>query len=166
MSRTEVELPNPDIHGRRLVFLSVSDLSELLPLPAKHSPHFGLFLAMNGEDQSEDSMREITDTSIQAGLAHLSVWGKDCSRIHDLFDLASIRLEDTLGTEFPIMTTWHDKEDLSHALWFFAYCSIPHEEFLDSCADSFVVSVSNDEWAEELLRGLADLDGLSSRVAG
>ena len=61
---------------------------------------------------------------LEQGIAYLCVWGTDCERVHDLFDLE--RMPDEPKGRV-VMTTWHSKESLSEALWFFANCVEPDD---------------------------------------
>jgi hypothetical protein len=61
--------------------------------------------------------------------------------VHDQFDLE--RLPDEPKGRI-VMTTWHAKESLSEALWFFTSCVEPDETFAADCADWVALSVTND----------------------
>lgn len=49
-----------------------------------------------------------------------------------------------------VMTTWHSKESLANALWFFATCAVPDEGFKADCKDWIGLSIGNPEWAREI----------------
>ena len=49
-----------------------------------------------------------------------------------------------------VMTTWHSKESLSEALWFFANCVEPDYGFEPDCKDWVAVAVNNEAWAREI----------------
>lgn len=55
-----------------------------------------------------------------SGCLYFIAWGTDCEAWHDSVDWANLETFDygeILDERF-IMTTWHDKESLSEALWF------------------------------------------------
>jgi len=57
---------------------------------------------------------------VESGCLYCCVWGVACEAWHDEVDHANIRAFD--GGAIPddqfVMTTWHEKESLSEALWF------------------------------------------------
>lgn len=54
------------------------------------------------------------------------------------------------------MTTWHDNEPLSEALWFFANAAFPDERFAPDCTDWVAVAVGNESWEREFREQLTE----------
>jgi hypothetical protein len=54
------------------------------------------------------------------------------------------------------MTTWHSKESLSEALWFFASCVEPDDAFEAVCTDWIALNVSNDSWGQQIRTALIE----------
>jgi hypothetical protein len=164
MSKKVKKIKHRDIHDRELYLIHVDSLSEIFPLPEKENSHFGLLLAMDGREEIVENLGEVPERLINEGLAYLCAWGPDCSRVHDIFDLVSVNLEKNTGQDFPIMTTWHEKESLDEALWFLLFCAIPYDELIDKCSTSYIISVGNKKWFSQLDYGLSDIDDLANRV--
>lgn len=61
--------------------------------------------------------------------------------MHDQLDLERMPEE---PKERTVMTTWHSKDSLSEALWFFANCVEPDDGFTADCTDWVAVSVVNE----------------------
>jgi hypothetical protein len=106
-----------------------------------------LFLAIDSTTVSDAVIRSIAKGLLRRGIAYLCVWGPDCERVHDQFDLE--RMPDE-PKERVVMTTWHSEETLSDALWFFATCAKPDAGFESECTDWVALSVMNDAWARTM----------------
>lgn len=64
---------------------------------------------------------------VESGCVYVVAWGRDCEAWHDDVDDASIAAFEggDIPTERSIMTTWHDREPLSEALWFASFAEHP-----------------------------------------
>jgi hypothetical protein len=116
------------------------------------SANYCLFLAVNATSINDDTLRKTAKSLLGSGVAYFCVWGPDCERVHDQFDLE--RLPEPQGPV--VMTTWHAKESLSEALWFFANCVEPDEGFGVNCADWVALSVASDSWAQQIRTDLIE----------
>jgi hypothetical protein len=69
---------------------------------------------------SDDWRNDVAAWLVDNGCLYFIAWGLDCELWHDSVDWAV--LEDFDFGDIPddrfVMTTWHDKEPLSEALWF------------------------------------------------
>ena len=166
MNREIITFKDKDIYDRELILLSVASLADIFPLPARKDSHYQLFLAMDGHNEIVGDLGNIPKQLIEEGLAYLCSWGPDCSRVHDIFDEASVQIEIETGNDRLIMTTWHEDDTLDEALWFLVYCAVPDEILFASCRTSYIVSVANPEWTLEITKALSDVNALSDRVAG
>jgi hypothetical protein len=54
------------------------------------------------------------------------------------------------------MTTCHDDEPISEALWFFANVAYPADDFETTCTDWVAISVANSQWEKEIKAELVD----------
>lgn len=111
------------------------------------SAHFLLFLAMDAQSANNDSLRRVARRLIDRGMAYLCVWGTDCSRVHDQFDLERNPAEPAGRT---VTTTWHSDEPLAEALWFFANIAHPDDSFGVDCTDWIGISVANQAWEQDI----------------
>ncbi|MBB5345573.1 DUF7684 family protein [Tunturibacter empetritectus] len=117
------------------------------------SKHFCLFLAIDATSVTDGEIRETAKLLLERGIAYLCVWGPDCERVHDQFDLE--RMPDEPKGQI-VMTTWHSKESLSEALWFFANCVEQDHGFEALCTDWIALNVSNDSWGQRIRAALIE----------
>ena len=73
----------------------------------------------------EPRRNEVPQWLVKCGCLYFIAWGIDCEAWHDAVDWAV--LEKFGYGEIPddqfVMTTWHDKEPLSEAMWFAGNCA-------------------------------------------
>jgi glutamyl/glutaminyl-tRNA synthetase len=139
--------------SRRYCVGTVKSATEIPAVLQSVSPHFLLFLAMDATSTRNDTLRAVARALIDSGMAYLCVWGNDCSRVHDQFDLERDPNEPDGRV---VTTTWHDDEPLSEALWYFANCAYPDDAFEFDCRDWVALSVGNVEWEREIRSELVD----------
>jgi hypothetical protein len=150
MARTHIDKGTPT---RRYCVGNVASVGEIPSALTSASPHFMLFLALNASDVNDEMLRRVARECIDRGMAYLCVWGDDCGRVHDQFDLE--RTEDE-PDNLTVTTTWHDDEPLSEALWYFANVAYPDDGFEADCSDWVALSVANIDWEREMVRVLVD----------
>ncbi|MGE8132553.1 DUF7684 family protein [Novosphingobium subterraneum] len=85
------------------------------------------FLAiLIADERVPDAWRnQIAEWLIANGCLYFVAWGVDCEVWHDSVDWANLEAHgfgDIPDDRF-VMTTWHDKESLSEALWFGGNCA-------------------------------------------
>jgi hypothetical protein len=122
-----------------------TSLAEVPSAIGKEEGCFLLFLAMNAQQLGDHEIRDVARELIKRGLAYVCVWGEDCSRVHDQFDLERDLNE---PENLTVMTTWHEKETLEEALWYFKNVAFPDGGFLPTCKAWISVSVVNSDWDE------------------
>lgn len=115
-------------HDRLYSVGAVPRLEDIPLVLESISTNYCLFLAIDATLISDESLRKTAKSLLERGLAYFCVWGQDCERVHDQLDLERIPDE---PKGHIVMTTWHSKESLSDALWFFANCVEPDEGFKD-----------------------------------
>jgi hypothetical protein len=137
--------------SRRYLIGNAPSLDDIPAAAELASPHYLLFLAVDAASIDDERLRSLARTLIDRGMAYLCAWGNDCSRVHDQFDLERDPNE-TDGRA--VMTTWHDDEPISEALWFFANVAFPPDDFEADCTDWVAISVANGEWEQEIISEL------------
>ena len=115
------------------------------------SPHFILLLALDASSIEDERVSAVAKTLLLRGLAGLSVWGPDCSRVHDLFDHERDPDE---TDERVVVTTWHDDEPLSEAVCYFDLCAYPSSDFERDCRDWIAIAIGDKCWEEEMRTAL------------
>jgi hypothetical protein len=77
--------------------------------------------------------------------------GPDCERVHDLIDeVEEVREQANPDDESVIMTTWHNEETLSKAIWYVLYSSLPDDPYISDCKSTLAISIGSLEWASEI----------------
>jgi len=117
------------------------------------SANYCLFLALDAAAIDAEEIRKIAKLLLDRGIAYFCVWGPACERVHDLFDLERLPKE---PRDRVVMTTWHSKESLSEALWFFEHCAEPAEGFAANCRDWVALSVESTSWAQQIRAALIE----------
>jgi len=135
--------------ARSLFFCPCENFEGLAMQVRPNSPHFGLFIAADASKVSDERIRAVAKELIGRGLACLCTWGPDCERAHDSFDLADLEF-DPQGARGVIMTTWHEDEPLSDAIWFFISAAFPDESYEKSCLEWIVAAVGTNQWNESV----------------
>src|SRR6267378_8327650 len=115
------------------------------------SPNFGLLLAMDARSMDSGQIGDLAEKMADKGLAYLCAWGPDCERVHDIFDEIIVEM-DPEQNKGVILTTWHSKERLDEALWFFINSAFPNEAYEGTCHAWIVASIGCPEW-EQTARG-------------
>jgi hypothetical protein len=118
----------------------ISRLSELSVELQDISENFVLFLALDALGITDAELRDAARKLIDRGLAYVCIWGNECERVHDCFDLERAPDEPSGAT---VMTTWHTDEPVEESLWFFANNAFPDESFVPSCKDWIAIAVGN-----------------------
>lgn len=82
---------------------------------------------------SEIWRNHISEWLVRSGCLYFIAWGVDCEAWHDSVDWAVLEthnFNDIPDDKF-VMTTWHDKEPLSEALWLLGNCASHPDVELD-----------------------------------
>ena len=135
--------------AKSLFFCPCEDFEGLATEVRSNSPHFGLFIAADASKVSNERVRAVANVLIGRGLAWLCTWGPDCEKVHDDFDSAAV-LADPECKRGVIMTTWHDDEPLSEAIWFFVSAAFPDKSYEKTCLEWIVAGVGTDQWNENV----------------
>jgi hypothetical protein len=143
---------------RELFSLSSPDFAsvpESIPLPTRH---FVALLAADAAGVHAGALAEFSRRLLRAGCVCFCAWGPDCERVHDVFDSECFDIEPV------IMTTWHAKDSLDEALWFFVSYAYPDDGYRDTSGAALAISIGKPGWDEQIRRRLADLESLRRDV--
>lgn len=150
------KINSKDKFERELFLISLKNIEEfsLEDLP-QHSKYFTIFIANNGNEINIEKLFEVANKLIKSGLVYASAWGKDCEKIHDIFDEEIVYMENNSEIESDdddiIMTTWHNNDTLEEALWFFLNCTYPTNKYYSKCKTSCVLNLGDSE-VSDLIR--------------
>jgi hypothetical protein len=126
---------------------SVGRFEELSKVIQPTSTRFGLLLAADFRQSSTEMIADLASDLLKRGLVYLCAWGPDCERAHDIFDEVQVGHGDVeIEDRNFLMTTWHDKDSLGDATFFFVHSAAPAEPSGGDCSDWIVASVGNADW--------------------
>lgn len=107
------------------------------------------------EAASQDWQNEVCSRLVGSGCLYFIAWGVACEAWHDTMDWTVLETFDF--SEIPddrfVMTTWHDKEPLSEALWF-AGNAAQHPGI--DLTDTLIVHVASENRCAAILSLYAD----------
>lgn len=112
---------------------------------------FVLFLAVDALTLTDAEIRATARFVLDMGCAYLSVWGPDCERVHDQFDLERDPNE---YRDNIVMTTWHAKDSLDKALWFSLTCAWPADNLASASQNWVGISVGSCRWEQEIQKAV------------
>ena len=135
--------------------VSVNSIDELVKSLPHKSTYFTLLLAWDAPPFPEPIPVEKLRPLVDHGLVYFCSWGDRCEEVHDAIDHCDIdRMKKPGSEDDVIMTTWHSKETLDEAFWFFSNLALPSDESKWGNLDRFAAAVGNREWAERMERAV------------
>lgn len=152
-----------DSQGRSFTVIGIRSLDDWPGGAHQRFEDFGLFLACDANAIETVTLERFAKSAIQQRCAFVCCWGDGCEKAHGAFD--SMRDAETSVARNPegvLMTTWHDDETLSDALWYFTEVAFVDEDYAAEPKLLLVVSVGSDERAQVIagqLRQVAKLQG-------
>jgi hypothetical protein len=149
MERIGTYQPDEEFGPPRDFFVcSARTIGDLPDEVSPTAPHFGLFIAMDARIVDDDLLRDVAGKVVAKGLVCLVAWGPGCKRVHDRVDDAGRDYNES--DEKFIMTTWHHRELLKKALWYFAEASIVADGYVLTCTDWIAASIENPDWDKKI----------------
>lgn len=139
-----------DFPSKTISFCAANSLTELPPLIHPSNDHFVLFLAIDGREVYTETICSVSEKLLDQGMVYACVWGPDCERIHDTIDEVRIQQNPNETNKNVAITTWHDEDSLSDAVWFFLNCAWPAEDYVHSCSDWVAAVIENPAWEAEV----------------
>ncbi|HTR43632.1 MAG TPA: hypothetical protein VMH87_18630, partial [Pseudomonadales bacterium] len=119
--------------------------------------HFVAFVTADATRVDAIVLANFCRKLVQAGCVYFCAWGPDCERVHDIFD------ELIFNTDPVIMTTWHDKESLDSALWFFLFSAFPDDGY-GTVQSEVAISIGNPAWGKQIRHNLADIESFDKKM--
>ena len=128
--------------------ISVKKIEELknVTYPSKY---FTVFIATDWTNIKEDEMYSIFKELIKSGMRYFCAWGNDCEKAHTQCDEANISFNTESNNDIFVMTTGHQDESLSKALWFFLFNAMVDDEYWNECT-SIAISIDNKNYYQEI----------------
>ena len=147
-----------DITERELHFIAASDFAALPESFTFRSAHFVALLVADTTQVADETLSLFARAVLGAGCSYFCAWGPGCERAHDLFD------QECLFTPAVIMTTWHAKESLDDALWFFLRSSWPDDAYFETTRAALAITVGSADWASYVESRMRDVPALAHDV--
>jgi hypothetical protein len=123
---------------------------------------FVCLLAWDAAGVPSESIGRLARHLITNGCVYICAWGPDCERVHDIFDETDMELH--AGDDAVVMSTWHDREPLSEAIWFALNSTWPDEAYADGCNSVVGISIGNSGWTAEMSEAFKDPRAFSKHV--
>jgi hypothetical protein len=155
-----------EVTEREIYLLSLPTLQDYPPNLELPTQYFGAFLICNADLIPDTVIIEMAHSLLRQGMVYLCVWGKDCERVHDLFDGVIIELDPCETDKTVRMTFWSDKESLDEALWHFLYVAFPADNYWENCNAELIVVAGDERLAPQIRARLTDQSALSYEVLG
>jgi hypothetical protein len=83
-------------------------------------------------------------------MVYVCAWGPDCEKVHDAIDRVIIQRNPDETAKNVVITTWHGKDPISEAVWFFLNCAWPADDYADTCSDWIAAVIGNHAWETEV----------------
>ena len=145
------------------IFLPAMEASLLQEIP---NAYFCVFVLCDSNNLDVDTIFEFAENLLSRAAVYFSFWGKDCERVHDIFDEA-ISIQYPSETEHSVrMTTWHSDESIDEALWFFLNVAFPAHDYSNNCNAELIIVIENEEWKRHIEERVLDQKNLSKDVIG
>jgi hypothetical protein len=137
--------------AKEVLFCAVPSLDELPSALDSLSSHFVLFIAADATSIAEQTILDAGEKLLSAGMVYACVWGPDCERVHDLLDAAILKNNPSESDADVVITTWHSKDTIKEAVWFFMNCAWPAPAYEQACSSWVAAVIGSPEW-EQLVR--------------
>lgn len=124
-------LPAVEPHGCAYQLAVLDDLAQWPERAPWTSPYFKLFLAADADRIEPAAWQAFAERVLDQGLSYFCAWGPGCTLLDDAMDAAV--LEHDLDDDRLVMTTWHARESLAEALWYFRFCAVDSDHEPEEC---------------------------------
>jgi hypothetical protein len=149
LERIAEYVSDDDFPAKTVWFGRVPSISDL-PSSIDVDGPFVLFVAVDSVRLNTDEVFQAAESLLGKGMVFLSVWGPDCERFHDICDEAIVSRNPDETERNVIITTWHAKESLNEAVWFFLHCAWPAADYERTCSNWVAAVIGNPEWERQI----------------
>ena len=150
MERIAQYRPDEDFPSKTISFCAADSLTELPTLIHPSNAHFVLFLPIDGREVDAETIYSVSEKLLDQGMVYACVWGPDCESVHDSIDQPIFQRQPGKSGGSVVITTWHAKDPLSEAVWFFLNCAWPAEDYVHTCSDWVAAVIGNPAWEAEI----------------
>jgi hypothetical protein len=150
-----------EVSNRELYLIDAAEPQDVSAELSLTGRYFVCLLAWDASASTDEAIKQLARRLLAAGCVYVCCWGSECERVHDLFD--KVDGERSPGGPWAI-STWHQDEPLSEALWFTLFNTYPDSDFFDDCRSAVGIAVGSSEWAGEIRGAMADPRAFNARV--
>ena len=136
---------NDEFPAKKVLFCAASSLDDLPDALSDLSSPFVFFIAADATSITEQTILEVGKKLLSHGMIYACVWGPDCEKFHDILDAAIVQRNPSESSANVVMTTWHSKETLEKAVWFFLNCAWPAPAYKQACESWVAAAIGNTE---------------------
>jgi hypothetical protein len=161
---------SPEFIGRdsateRDLFALALPSPEALPERVRlSSPRFICLVAWDATGVSAQRIGVFARKLLDSGAVYVCAWGPDCKRVHDIIDEEEVGPNPPEEVDRLVMTTWHDDEPLTEAIWFALNSSCPDEGYLEGSDSVLGVAIGSAAWFAEIRSAFSDPGRFSAQV--
>jgi hypothetical protein len=144
------------ISGRHEFLINATDAAELPSRIVLPSSRFVCLVVWDAVDVEDETITHLAQQLLLSGAVYVCAWGPDCMRVHDLVDAVAVDSSEAGDNEAVVMTTWHEDESISEAVWFSRRCALPDRTLFDDCGSTLVLVIGSAAWADEARSAFRD----------
>ncbi|MBN2102852.1 hypothetical protein JW835_02325 [bacterium] len=112
-----------------------------------YSRYFGLFLAVDTPELEDDAIYSYAYNVVNEGMVYCHLWGRNCKKIHDIFDevIQVIQAKDEVNTnqQTTILNKTHENESIDESLVCYLNYASPSEYYMDECTAELILCIGN-----------------------
>ncbi len=140
-------------YDRKIWLLELDALRTAFDWEELEQQKFVCLCAIDASSISRDELSSFCSRLIDLGCAYFCAWGPDCERVHDIMDRLVIGDNPPQTDIGCLMTTWHPRDTIAKAVFFFLSCAEPDEEYAPAgCSHGLAVVIGSAEWAAQFER--------------
>lgn len=153
-----------EVTERKLYVLSVGKPEDVPDRIALSSSRFVCLIAWDASQSSVEDMVRVARKVLDSGAVYVSAWGSGCERVHDIFDEVVVESGLSEDDDSVVMTTWHDDEPLSEAIWFVLRNTWPAAGYQEGCDATLGLSIGSPTSAKEIRSAFWDSATFISKI--
>ncbi|OGR34856.1 MAG: hypothetical protein A2091_05040 [Desulfuromonadales bacterium GWD2_61_12] len=152
------------VSDRKLYLLDVPSITDIPSNLQVKSQYSLCLIAADTENTPRAELSRLIQKLVTSGCVYFLFWGPGCEALHDLADEELVKLSANNKNLQEVMTTWHENDSMSEALWDSLNAAWPAEPFEDECDSLLVISVGKTQWSGQCRTALNDPRAFSAKV--
>jgi hypothetical protein len=167
MSSSAIEFLGKDQdQNRDLYLVEATEPTEVMIPKLAAGKYFTAIIAWDAAGVPDELILQFARGLINEGAVYFCVWGEDCERVHDLIDLAWVGDGVDPVSDETVMTSWHDNEPLTEALWFAVNVAFPIDQYFDECRSVIGICIGCPSQAQVIRHAFTEIEQFHERTLG